>query len=134
DQDCTDVSLDLPCLHSCESVPRSKADSSALSEAIAGVARNYCDPAPSGCAAHAVSCTPTTDKTVCYQGTCTRLNLETSGCIDECSCMAERTAAFAVYRGDCAGPDLWVAASQDCRSCGPGGAWFVIGNRGDAEF
>jgi hypothetical protein len=48
--------------------------------------------------------------------------------------MAERSAANAVYRDDCVGPDLWVIVAMDCISCGAGGARFVIGNRGDATF
>ena len=30
------------------------------------------------------------------------------------------------------GPDLWVVVSLPCERCGPGGAYFVVGNRGDA--
>jgi hypothetical protein len=84
--------------------------------------------------AHEVSCEPSSDADVCFQGVCTRMSLERSGCTDACSCMAERSAARAVYRGDCAGPDLWVMEAMDCISCGAGGARFVIGNRGDATF
>ena len=133
DQDCTRVSLALPCLHSCGSVSVSKSGSADLVAAIAEVGHTRCDSTAS-CAPHEVSCAPSSDADVCFQGTCTRMNLETSGCTDACSCLAERSAANAVYQGDCGGPDLWVIAAIDCPRCGAGGAWFVIGNRGDAEF
>ena len=134
DQDCTSVSLDLPCLHSCESVPLAKEDSATIAAAIADVGRSYCDAAPASCAAHEVSCAPSSDVDACFAGTCMRVNLAKSGCSDPCSCMAERAAANGVYQGDCAGPDLWVMVSMDCSSCGAGGAWLVVGNRGDTEF
>jgi hypothetical protein len=134
DDDCTRLSLDLPCLRSCESVPLSKADSAELAEAFVDIGHTYCDAIPASCAEHEVTCAPSSDTDSCVQGVCTRMNLEKSGCQDACSCMAERSAAFLELRGDCAGPDLWVVVSMECSSCGPGGAWFVIGNRGDAPF
>lgn len=134
DADCTRVSLDLPCLHSCESLAISKADSPQWAIATADVARTYCDAAPAACATHEPSCAASSDVDACFQGQCTRVNLEKSGCADVCSCQAERSAANGVYQGDCSGPDLWVIVSLDCSSCGTGGAWFVIGNRGDAAF
>jgi len=134
DQDCTDLSLDLPCFHSCETVPATTADIPAITSAIAEATRTYCDAAPVSCATHAIRCSPTTDQNACIQGRCTRVNLETSGCSDACSCEAERSAAFYTNRGDCAGPDLWIIVSTPCKSCGRGGGWLVIGNRGDATF
>jgi hypothetical protein len=134
DQDCTHVSLDLPCLHSCESVSVAKQDAAAVTAAFADVGRTYCDTAPASCPAHEVECIESDDADVCFQGTCNRVNLESSGCPDVCSCLAERSAAFTAFRGECAGPDLWVATSVACQSCGPGGVWLVIGNRGDTPF
>jgi hypothetical protein len=130
DADCTRFSLDLPCLHTCGSVPVSKANAAGIAAAYTGFSPVLCE----GCAPHEVSCEPSSDADVCFQGICTRMNLERSGCTDACSCMAERAAAYAVYQGECVGPDLWVMAAIDCLSCGAGGAWFVIGNRGDANF
>jgi len=134
DQDCTSVSLDLPCLRSCELIPVSKQESANVTASLQSIGRSQCDAAPEGCAPHDVTCAATTDVDACVAGVCMRVNPATSGCSDACSCLAARSAAFGVYQGDCEGPDLWVIVAMDCKSCGPGGAWLVIGNRGSKQF
>lgn len=141
DRDCTRVALDLPCLHTCESVSATKTDAPKLEAAFAEVARTYCDGAPTSCSDHPVECATTSDRDLCFDNICTRVNLDRSGCTDVCSCAAERAggerpAAFggAHPQGECAGPDLWVVVSSGCPACGSGGAWLIVGNRGDAAF
>jgi len=133
DSQCSLVSVDLSCAHSCALVSVATTGSR-LKDKIAALEADYCGDA-AGCSVPDVACPPPTTQAVCVGGFCTQTDIEHSGCDDTCGCEAVTSASAPQLQStQCPGFDLVLGGGIACGACTGATLAFVVTNQGGARF